>query len=388
MYVMVSKFWVWSRLKSRVVKEKYYTWKYWKSIKGIQASIDSILEKQEGTQPIFIFAPGLSWNRQLFQRPQQLALALAKLGALVFYLDPLDSGQAPKFTQIDHQLFRVTGPAKLIEQVPKPFVYLLPWSYTPQARFKSPRIIYDIVDDLKAFKVNRHFLYHQHEKRLKVADLVLVTARRLYDQYYPMRNDVILCPNGVNYEHFHITGKTIPEDMKPIVDQNKPIIGYYGALAEWFDYELYKSLAVARPDLYFVLIGPDLDNSLGFSGLLSLSNVKWLGVKDYSELPACLQTFDIATIPFMVNEITNATSPIKMFEYMAGDKPIVATPINECLQTEGVLLAKTVEDFSQQIDLALALKVDKSYLATIRKVSLENTWEFRAKQIIDSINQL
>jgi hypothetical protein len=108
-------------------------------------------------------------------------------------------------------------------------------------------------------------------------------------------------------------------------------------------------------------------------------------VKPYEELPRYLQYIDVATIPFMVNEITHATSPLKLFEYMAGEKPIVITPMQESMHYPGVFVGETPEQFASQLDRALEARGDPAYLELLRKTAEANTWERRAEEILSLI---
>jgi len=175
--------------------------------------------------------------------------------------------------------------------------------------------------------------------------------------------------------------------MNAIKKENKAIIGYYGALADWFDYDLMHQLALARHDLNFVLLGPDHDGSLAQSGLYALPNVKYLGPKPYSELPAYLSNFDVAILPFKVNKITESTSPVKLFEYMAGRKPIVSTPLREVLQYSCVLIGRDMQEFSLRLDEALAMKKDTSYITLLEQTARDNDWNQRAVQILTTIDK-
>ena len=107
-------------------------------------------------------------------------------------------------------------------------------------------------------------------------------------------------------------------------------------------------------------------------------------VKSYAVLSHYLQCFDVATIPFIVNEITHATSPLKLFEYMAGEKPIVITPMQESMHYPGVLVGKDSVEFAQQLDLALKMREDQTYLNLLRQTAMENTWEQRADEILSA----
>lgn len=353
----------------------------------LQSRLQEIIRQNPHIDQIFVFPPSLDWQTQLFQRPQQLALALARQGALVFYVQPESSTGDEPFLRLHDHLYLCNGPVETFEVLEDPLIYLLTWNRAYGSVFDSPRIIYDFVDEIEVFEGNRKQLIRDHQRLIHKSELVVTTAVRLYQQVLPQRDDVILCPNGVNYEHFaSLRSQEIqpPSDLAPILALGKPVIGYYGALAIWFDYELIFETAKCRSDLFFVFIGPDYDGTLP-PKLLDLANVRWLGVKSYSDLPRYVRFFDVATIPFQLNSITHATSPLKLFEYMAAGKPVVTTAMEESMRYPGVLAAKDTKDFIQMLDRGLALKGDQEYLALIDAVARENTWDSRAKQILAAL---
>lgn len=349
-----------------------------------------IVGEHPEAKEIFIFPPSLSWDGQLFQRPQQLAKALAGQGALVFYLESHGGRPWGRLQEEAPRLHRCTLPAEAFADIPDAIVYILTWNRSHLGAFGARRLIYDFVDSLEVFPA--HYpgaLLREHLALLRRATMVLAASRSLHRQAREVRGDALLCPNAVDYEHFvqaRQAGPTAPpEDLRAVLDRGRPVIGYYGALAEWLDYELLESLALSRTDLSFVLIGPDYDGSLPRSGLDRLPNVSWLGRKNYAELPDYLRHFDVATIPFRLNTITHATSPLKLFEYMAGGKPVVITPMEESLVYEGVLAATDAHAFSRRLDEALGLRNDKGYLETIDRVARQNTWRSRADLILGGL---
>lgn len=345
-------------------------------------------ERQAGKdyRDIIIFPPGLDWDVQLFQRPQQLALALAKQGALVFYIQPKPDRKLQPFVEIEERLFLCNVHVDTFRILTNPWIYLLTWNSDYAKCFNQPRVIYDFVDDIDVFYGDRDNIVRGHKRLLQDSTLVLATARKLFEEASQSRPDVILSPNGVVYEHFAVAARgehpEIPALLRPIAEKGRPIIGYYGALARWFDYPLLKELASLRPEYEFVLIGPDYDGTLKHTDMLEIPNVHWLGVIPYRELPGYLQCFDVATIPFIVNEITHATSPLKLFEYMAAEKPVVITPMRESMHYDGVLVGGDAHSFAAQIDRGLQLRADATYLALLRQIALDNTWEQRAEQIL------
>ncbi len=354
-----------------------------------RAVLEQILQKKnpgEDYRAVIIFPPSLSWDVQLFQRPQQLALALAKKGALVFYIQPTPDRKQEPFQLISERLYLCNVHVDTFQELSSPLIYLLTWNSDYASCFRNPRILYDFVDDVDVFYGDHKKIVKGHQILLKNASLVLATAHKLTEEASLHRSDVVYSPNGVVYEHFACPAQHDrpfpPKDLQPILTNAKPVIGYYGALARWFDYELLKSIASLRPDYEFVLIGPDYDGTLEPAKVSKFPNIHWLGVKPYAELPDYLRYFDVATIPFIVNEITHAVSPLKLFEYMAGGKPIVITPMRESMQYEGVLIAEGPEAFAAQLDHALSLCMDTKYIETIKSTAQKNTWESRAEEIL------
>jgi hypothetical protein len=113
-----------------------------------------------------------------------------------------------------------------------------------------------------------------------------------------------------------------------------------------------------------------------------------MGPRDYSVLKYYAQACDVLTIPFLVNDITRATSPVKIFEYMAMHKPIVTTDMNECRKYDSVLIGKTHEEFLALLDKAMALSDDEEYIAKLDKDARDNDWSMKARAIIDMLDNL
>jgi hypothetical protein len=192
----------------------------------------------------------------------------------------------------------------------------------------------------------------------------------------------------VDYNHFaqaRTPGLSVPEDLVTLFAEGRPLAGYIGALARWFDYPLLEAVARKRSDWHFILVGPDHDHTLP-EYLINLPNVHWSGVKPYQDLPAYLRCFTAGLIPFQLNAITHATSPIKLYEYMAAGKPVVSTPIHEATRVAEVLLAKDADEFAAQLNQAVDLNRDEGYLRRSDELARLNTWEARARQILDGLH--
>ncbi|MBQ3010554.1 MAG: glycosyltransferase, partial [Oscillospiraceae bacterium] len=158
----------------------------------------------------------------------------------------------------------------------------------------------------------------------------------------------------------------------------------YGALAKWFDYELVKKIA-ATDKYSVVLFGVKYDESFD-EKLKGTKNVYFMGPRDYSVLKYYAQRCDVLTIPFLVNDITRATSPVKIFEYMAMHKPVVTTDMNECRKYDSVLIGKTHEEFIALLDKAMALREDADYIAQLDKDARSNDWSMKARAMIEILN--
>jgi glycosyltransferase involved in cell wall biosynthesis len=219
---------------------------------------------------------------------------------------------------------------------------------------------------------------------------VLAASQRLHIQAAVTHPQALLCPNGVDYEHF-ARGRLgrhegAPDDLKPLVENERPLIGYYGALARWFDFDLLHQVAENHPEWIFVLLGPDHDGAVSSGELRQRTNLHWLGPKPYADLPFYLRCFDVGIIPFKLNEITHSASPVKLYEYMAAGKPVVITPMEESLRCPGVLAGDGPEAFAGQIERGLALRTDPDYQELLDRTARENTWDVRADQVLGALN--
>jgi len=104
----------------------------------------------------------------------------------------------------------------------------------------------------------------------------------------------------------------------------------------------------------------------------------------YSRLPAMLSVFDVAMIPFRVNDLTAAVSPIKLFEYLAGGRPVVATPLPEC-RDYPVRIAASAEEFVKQVEWCAGPGRQADYRRSLRECAAANSWTDRAKLVLSAL---
>jgi hypothetical protein len=353
-----------------------------------QGQLQRIVANHQAARGVIVYPPTIEWGIHLFQRPHQLARIFSSLGYLYFFCSTYPHTWDPMgFKRIADNLYLCTASLEVFKQLRRPAVWIGRGDLERYlVNFTDPFVIYDFIDDLEVFAVCGPALYTGHDRLLETADLCIATATKLVEEIKPRRPDTIFSPNAGDYDFFKIARYkdrlACPEDMKPIIQSGKPVIGYYGSLAEWVDYEMIRYAAQQRPNWHLVLVGFDYDGSFKTSNLASLPNVSYLGSKEYQTLNGYLAYFDVATIPFKINTITLATSPVKLFEYMAGCKPIVSTGLTECRLYPGVLIAEGKEDFVAKVEQALQLRDDEPYLQLLDKTAFENSWEVRARQII------
>ncbi len=358
----------------------------------IRQRLDEILAEHSDAPGIVVYPPSIGWKVSLFQRPQQMALAFARLGYLVLYgLDPVNNEGVVGFEQAGDRLYLMSlpwGMNDLLGLIPSPTVVSYVYNYEWTRYLREPRTVFEHIDELEVFTAAHEIgaLRRWYEDAVAGAELVAASAGDLLEKVRRDRPDAILCPNGVDYRHFSRPPGEPPADVADLVDAGRPVIGYYGAIAEWVDFGLIRTAAEKMSDVSFVFIGPEYDASVRqHLDVFDLPNVRWLGVKDYDDLPDYLAAFDVATIPFVVNDVTQAVSPIKLFEYMAGGRPVVTPNLRECARYEAVLIAADADDYVAKLRQALALRHDPEHQALLRRTARANTWEMRAGTLVDAL---
>jgi len=238
------------------------------------------------------------------------------------------------------------------------------------------QVIYDCMDDHRGFSSNSETMLQTEDKLIRQSDLVLVTSRELETRVQGLNPNCFLIPNAVEFDHFAHPHADTPAE---IVTLPHPMVGYFGAISDWFDTDLIRDLALARPEWSFVLIGDVLYANL--SPLDGLSNVYLLGEKPYRDLPAYLNGFDVTIIPFKKNPLTEATNPVKLFEYLSAGKPVVATNLGELrYYQEYIQLAGTPDEWLDALDQAIRSNSLEQIRAR-QDFARQNTWRQRYVQM-------
>ena len=338
----------------------------------------------------------LRWNF-VYQRPQHIMSRFGKYGRVFFVEEPVYGSSTPHYTieqQANTQVWVVTphlpenidiieaqkGLLKKLMKAMQIRQYFT-WYYSPMAlsfsdELRPSLVIYDCMDELSAFRFAPAALKQYEAMLFDKADIVFTGGHHLYEAKQYLHHSIYPFPSSIDKDHFLQArlGLPEPQDQREIP---RVRIGFYGVVDERFNVTLLKGLATLHPDWHFVIVGPVV--KIDPQSLPDLPNTHFLGGKTYNELPIYLSGWDVAMMPFALNESTKYISPTKTPEYLAGGKPVVSTSIRDVVVPYGkqglVLIADTVKGFSNAIHLALEQKNNPSWLAKVDAFLAGNSWD-------------
>jgi glycosyltransferase involved in cell wall biosynthesis len=257
------------------------------------------------------------------------------------------------------------------------------WTYTPYSEGLAGRlgqgvVVYDCVDELAAARgLVRAPVVRELERRLlDRARVVIVTHENLAPGRARPGRPAHLVPNGVEVAHFRAAAR--PETPVPpeLGRLPRPVVGFVGSLQYWIDFDLVRFLAQARPAWSFVLVGPR--GRLGRVGRVEgLPNVHLLGPRPYRDLPGYLRGFDACLNPYVLDEVARHASPLKLYEYLAGGKPVVSVDMPAARRFEAVVaIGRTYGETLARLDEAVrpAARAAAAVEARIRAVE-PYTWD-------------
>lgn len=346
-----------------------------------------------GVEPnqMVVFLPSIGWRTPLFQRPHHLAEELARHGYLVFFdCSGSTIDYISDFVEVERNLWLYKGPDGVLDRLQQPIVWALPYNAYMAYRWSNRTLVYDLIDDLSVFAVNQDEIEDNHERMLRDADLILCVAQTLINNVEPRRPDAVYLPNGVEYSLFASADRSsqIEGSLADFLNGDRPVAGYYGAIAGWLDVELLREVGAQRPDWNFIIIGHALAGSPSLEPLEELPNFRIVSAQPYRRLPGYLARFTVAMIPFKLNRITESTSPIKLYEYFAGGKPVVSTPLPECRAFPEVLIAGDAPEFSKALDTAKQLGASREFTDRLRELGGLNSWTSRIELVIEKIRAI
>lgn len=329
----------------------------------------------------------------VYQRPQHIISRLSKTNNILFVEEPIPFSKEEEFQynleEISESLHVLKPKVSSIKDISKILKRLHPnntimmgWFYSaafgvliPDFTFNT--IVYDCMDELSMFKGAAKELIDQEIFLLANADVVFTGGTALYESKVNTHSNVHCFPSSVDQNHFEkaLTALTIPSD---IINIQKPIVGYFGVIDERIDMDLLYQTAINLPAVSFVMIGPLA--KIGEENLPRATNIHYLGMKSYEVLPNYLKAFDIAMMPFALNDATRFISPTKTLEYMAAGVPIVSTAIKDVVRhyDDCTYIITNSYDFAKSIHEILYNKIDNredKYSVILANTSWDSTVE-------------
>jgi UDP-galactopyranose mutase len=256
------------------------------------------------------------------------------------------------------------------------------WFYTPlmfpiAQHIDAAAVVYDCMDELSAFRFAPPELRDCEALLMRHADVVFTGGYSIYEAKRHQHGNIHPFPSSVDVMHFGAARKTLASpSSQPRPPQ--PVLGYYGVIDERIDLVLIARLAAARPAWSIIMVGPVV--KIDPASLPQATNIHYPGAKDYAELPACLAGWDVALMPFAINEATRFISPTKTPEYLAAGRPVVSTPVPDVVRhyadIEGVLIADTADAFVAACEQALALSTNRdAWLPSVDALLAGTSWD-------------
>lgn len=256
------------------------------------------------------------------------------------------------------------------------------WLYTPMAvevgrALRPSLLVYDVMDDLAAFRFAPRELVLRQRQALREAAVVFAGGRSLHQSAVDHGAAGAHCfPSGVEPEHY-----------APAVRQrehrrgSRPVAGYVGVIDERLDLDLVAGLAAALPDWEVQMVGPV--RKIDEGSLPHAPNLVYPGSRAYDELPGVMAGFDVGLMPFALNEATRSISPTKTLEYLAAGLPVVSTRVPDVVAdyTGIVSLADDAEGFASACDDALT-RVDLARLERSNAVLGDQHWDAIADRMV------
>lgn len=313
------------------------------------------------------------------QRPQYLLEAFARAGHEVWFVDPT----------VDRPHRPIPGVRVVASLQDTPRSGIIVYTHFAPTRtmlepYEDTVVVYDILDDLSIYDPDevglpeeRTVRYH-HGPLSAAADVVIVSNTVLAEKHRSEAGDLILVENGVDPLLF------TPEGPREELG-DAPVVGYHGAIAAWFDFEMVSAAARLRPHFSFVLVGPVLAGAAeGMKRLLELPNIVHHPEAPSGVVARFVRSFDVGTIPFVITEMTKGVTPLKMFEYLAAGVPVVASSLPACVEHPEVTTVSDPEEMAAALDTAL--EFGESDRERLRRAGLEASWDRRIEPLLERLD--
>lgn len=350
----------------------------------------------------------LRWNF-VYQRPQHLLSRFAKENRVFFFEEPVFDASSPHYTLIADEnsktlvvtphlpegIDAITAQRELLDALVSA-EHINPgiaWYYSPMSLAFSSHltpgiIVYDCMDELSAFRFAPPALKQYESMLFDKADIVFTGGYHLYEAKQYLHENIHPFPSSIDKAHFEQARQALPEPEDQAAIPH-PRIGFYGVVDERFNISLLKEVAVLHPEWHFVIVGPVV--KIDPATLPVADNIHYIGGRNYKDLPSYLAGWDVAMMPFALNESTKYISPTKTPEFLAGGKPVVSTSIRDVVIPYGqdglVEIADTVKEFSEAIKLLLQARDNDEWLEKVDAFLAGISWDKTYTQMSDLISE-
>jgi UDP-galactopyranose mutase len=260
------------------------------------------------------------------------------------------------------------------------------WFYTPMMygfarHVDAAAVIYDCMDELANFRFAPPRLRVLEAELLKRADAVFTGGYSLYEAKRHAHSNIHPFPSSVDTAHFAKARRA---------RQPGKTFGFYGVIDERMDLELLAQVAALRPQWRFEIVGPVV--KINPADLPQAPNLSFVGQRDYADLPGIVAEWDVALMPFAVNEATRFISPTKTPEYLAAGKPVVSTPVPDVVRqygnVRGVSIAAGAAEFVAACEDALALAAAPGdWLPGVDRILGDMSWDKTALNMDQLVRQ-
>ena len=258
---------------------------------------------------------------------------------------------------------------------------------------KAELSIFDFSDDFLELGHKNEYndlLRTNIKKYAKAADIVITVNEHVQRKYAYLNSNIHVLRNATNYNNFDRKDYKPVDCLEKIKKSGKPIIGYSGiANLSRIDSELLDYLISKRPDWQFVFVGPAepyftekyVQSFYTDSKYVQKNNIHIISPVDYELLPDYIRYFDVAIVPFLLNENTRGNDLLKFHDYLAMGKSVVTTNIGGAADLKEVIrVTHSPDDFLNAIEQSLSEK-DSHNVLKRKNAALSNSWSNRIKEL-------
>lgn len=329
----------------------------------------------------FIYPPVVNYSI-LYQRPQQILRALSRAGHETYFVNSETGSREGEYvcteiTEEEDNFFILPFNSEVEKKIDIFYLTYPLFLKTWAQQIKHNNLWFDSIDLPDAEFAHWEFDFYES---LESSDFVTASSSVLYDIAREHNPNVAMVRNGVEYNHFQQKN----ENPYPY---DKPIVGFGGAIASWVDLDLIYECVKTYPEYMFIILGIRYNTDL-IEEYKMPKNLKFIGHKNYFDLPKYYQHLDVCTIPFKDSDMTQAANPLKFWEYMATGNPVVTSNLTET-KYKGVHWSKDRDEYIDNIGKAVEEKINGNKGADTRKQIAKNAdWNKRIKPILDYAEEL